>query len=878
MSTYTVFYTDVSNTSVYISGSLDSGDLPFDVSNIIQVDIGTTVTHIGTDAFKNATNLSSVTFKAVSQLDNIDNSSFRYSGLTSITIPKSVTRIGNQVFSNTSALTTVTFEADSSLNSIGNNAFNLSALLTSIEIPNSVTSIGNNAFASTSSLTTVTFEADSTLATIGTGAFYNSGLTSIEIPKSVTSIRDSAFKTNKLTSVTFEADSSLISIGTEAFRSTSFTSIIIPSSVTSISGNSFLSSGIEDNTIYIEQPSSLAVSYNTPTAFYGATNVTIRRYFPSNLTVFYTATDFSDVDISGPLTSGDLPFDVADITQVAIGNTVTDISNNAFNDATSLTTVTFEADSTLTSIGYKAFGPSALTSITIPKSVTSIGVLAFYQTELSSVTFEADSLLKTIGDQAFGSIPLTSIEIPKSVTSIGDWAFLWSTALTTVTFEANSSLTTIGEGAFQDTSALTSIIIPESVTTIGDNAFKMSSINGGLTTATVNYEKLNDPNYPNFPAGIGANQTIGGKAGVLIIGYNIPSNLTVFYKATDNTSVTISGSLDSGDFPSGYTIKYITRVDIGNTVTSIGDKAFEANYKDTSELTSIFIPKSVTSIGEYAFSYTSALTSVTFEADSSLNSIGDWAFQSSGLTSIDIPKPVTSIGFNAFWNCNNLSSVTFEAESSLTAIGIHAFYLSGLASIIIPKSVTSIGDAAFGGTSLSSIEIPNTVTSIGDSAFYQTSDLSSVTFEANSSLKTIGDNAFQNTSSLTSIVIPSSVTNISSNAFSSSGISGETIYIEQPSSLAVSYNTPTTFFGANNVTIVRALSPPSGNGWYLFGSSGLPWSSSKISWGLNGYNIYQYIYDLSGSTWISDNWTAIDISGNDPVLPEYSAYWVKVIT
>jgi len=100
----------------------------------------------------------------------------------------------------------------------------------------------------------------------------------------------------------------------------------------------------------------------------------------------------------------------------------------------------------------------------------------------------------------------------------------------------------------------------------------------------------------------------------------------------------------------------------------------------------------------------------------------------------------------------------------------------------------------------------------------------------------------------------------------------------------VSYNTPTTFFGANNVTIVRALSPPSGNGWYLFGSSGLPWSSSKISWGLNGYNIYQYIYDLSGSPipggtqLTSDNWTAIGVSGNDPVLPVYSAYWVKVIT
>jgi hypothetical protein len=290
-------------------------------------------------------------------------------------------------------------------------------------------------------------------------------------------------------------------------------------------------------------------------------------------------------------------------------------------------------------------------------------------------------------------------------------------------------------------------------------------------------------NTSNFPAGIGAGQTIGGKTGVLIIGYNIPSYLTVFYTATDSSYVDISGSLTSGDLP--FDVSNITQVAIGNTVTSIGD---------------------------YAFRDTTALTTVTFEADSTLVTIGEWAFYnlpgSSLLTSIEIPKSVTSIGFNAFRNTTSLTEITFEAESTLTSIAVYAFYQSGL----------------------------------------------------------------------TSIVIPSSVTNISSDAFTSSGIENNTIYIEQPSSLAVSYNTPTTFFGATNVTIVRALSPPSGNGWYLFGSSGLPWSSSKISWGLNGYNIYQYIYDLSGSTWISDNWTAIDISGNDPVLPEYSAYWVKVIT
>jgi hypothetical protein len=49
---------------------------------------------------------------------------------------------------------------------------------------------------------------------------------------------------------------------------------------------------------------------------------------------------------------------------------------------------------------------------------------------------------------------------------------------------------------------------------------------------------------------------------------------TVFYNGSSSTSVAISGSLTSANFPSGYTISNITQVDIGNTVTSIGTDVF----------------------------------------------------------------------------------------------------------------------------------------------------------------------------------------------------------------------------------------------------------------------------------------------------------------
>lgn len=131
--------------------------------------------------------------------------------------------------------------------------------------------------------------------------------------------------------------------------------------------------------------------------------------------------------------------------------------------------------------------------------------------------------------------------------------------------------------------------------------------------------------------------------------------------------------------PASYLYKSpeITKYDISDSVTSIGDLAFY----DCKSLTSVTIPDSVTSIGEDAFSYCSSLTSIT------------------------IPDSVTSIGYDAFYNCTSLTSVT------------------------IPDSVTSIGYYAFSGcTSLTSVTIGNSVTTIGNSAFYGCSSLTSITY------------------------------------------------------------------------------------------------------------------------------------------------------
>ena len=341
------------------------------------------------------------------------------------------------------------------------------------------------------------------------------------------------------------------------------------------------------------------------------------------------------------------------MTSISIPPSVTTIESSAFQQtpfhpSNALATVTFEPNSQLTSIENAVFRDCIhLTSISIPQSVSSIGGQAFYATDtLRNVTFEPDSQLTTIGPSAFQESGLTSISIPPSVTTIESNAFAFSNALATVTFEADemykSALTTIGDNAFNVTS-VGSIVIPRNVTTIGGGAFSQSD----LSQAIVNIASLGTS---AFPQSVGTNQTIGGRSGVTITGYNIFTGTGTLA----NQNVVSSGGAIS--IIEGYSI--------------IGTEAFKSVVLPK---TKVVIGKSVTEIGISAFYDNNALSSVIFEPDSSLNTIDQAAFYSCGqLTSITIPKSVTSIGSNAFLECGLMTEVTFTG-SSIPTFGTNAF-------------------------------------------------------------------------------------------------------------------------------------------------------------------------------------------------------------
>lgn len=126
-----------------------------------------------------------------------------------------------------------------------------------------------------------------------------------------------------------------------------------------------------------------------------------------------------------------------------------------YDESTHAGTITF-AGELVTMYGGSGTGGAfynctALTSITLPEGLTSIGRNSFVSCSLASVTLPEG--LTTIGDQAFQDCKsLTSITIPANVTEIGYGAFIDCSGLTDFYVAWTTTLPTIGSNIFLDAS------------------------------------------------------------------------------------------------------------------------------------------------------------------------------------------------------------------------------------------------------------------------------------------------------------------------------------------------------------------------------------------------------------------------------------------
>ena len=433
--------------------------------NVSSVFIPATVRSIGSHAFIYCDALTTVTFAEGSQLKSIGSNAFwgsehLYPKFKEIKIPDSVETIGNGAFRHCQNLERIT-------------------------LPSALQTLSNGTFYGCAALSEVTFPAS--LKTIEKSAFgYCRNLSEVKLPASLTTIQSYVFN------------------GCSALKTVFYDGSL--AQWNHITANKDADNDADKDVLGYSCPSLVTGDYTAqfisvkddPFAYPPPKTVTITKYTGTESTVILPSTISS-----WPVTKigEDALKDNTTITSVTIPASVTEIGSNAFAGCTNLTSVHYAGDWSNLTIqsgnpavqdaaneqlfdfeftpdntavivtNYKYNGAAA--DVTIPsrykgKPVTTIGHAAFFNSAVTSVTIP-DSVT-SISDDAFVNCPqLTNISIPNSVTYIGFFAFGSCTSLKSITLP--SSLSSISGALFSGCSQLTTIHIPVSVTSIGNNAF-----------------------------------------------------------------------------------------------------------------------------------------------------------------------------------------------------------------------------------------------------------------------------------------------------------------------------------------------------------------------------------------------------------------------
>lgn len=326
---------------------------------------------------------------------------------------------------------------------IGNSAFANNQKLTSVSIPAGIKNIGQQAFTGSRSMTKILVDPNNPNYSSYSGVLFNKertiliacpgGLAENNIPSSVTSIGSYAYAECR-----------------------NIKEISIPAGVTVIGDNAFKR---------CRSLTGINVDANSPN---------------------YTSIEGMLLNKAGTT----LITCPAGKTAASIPQSVTVIGANAFDDCLYLLEIIIPSG--VTEIGDMAFqGCMEVRTINIPAKVAKVGKQCFYLcSRLNSISVDANNLnYSSMGGLLFNKAgtnliacpeALTAVSIPPGVTSIGDYAFAMCRGLTSIDIPAG--VTSIGPAAFLNCQGLAAIMIPGGVTKLDTNTFNGCT---GLVSAKI---------------------------------------------------------------------------------------------------------------------------------------------------------------------------------------------------------------------------------------------------------------------------------------------------------------------------------------------------------------------------------------------------------
>ncbi len=429
-------------------------------------------------------------------------------------------------------------------------------------------------------------------------------------------------------------------------------------------------------------------------------------------------------------------------------------------------TVTFGSKVyTVTSIAEKAFfGKTALTSISIPLTVTHVGADAFT-----------------------GCTDL--LQLHNGIYYADTWAVGADPAITTLSFRASTR--GIADIAFFGCERLTAATIPEHIQYIGVNPFAGCSALSSLFVASgnENYTALSSKFLLEKSSG---KLITGCGSGTVALSSSIKAlGDLAFFGQHDITVLNISSAVTKigagvfGDCPSLSTLN----VAATNTVyRSVGNCIMESKtntlvaYVNASAIpagtvavadmafcgqrfTSITLPESITKIGKNPFAYCHKLVQITNLTNCALSELPD----NEGLET----RTDTATAFaNTLAASNGLVTFTAgstvylidytgaEASLSLTGKGIQAlypyalYYNTTLTTLTSPYSITDFGEKSlYGCKSLRTVSL-----SVAGLAALEKQFVKALTIHGNSGNDHIPANAFENCENITSLSLTASFT------------------------------------------------------------------------------------------------------------------------
>ncbi len=226
-----------------------------------------------------------------------------------------------------------------------------------------------------------------------------------------------------------------------------------------------------------------------------------------------------------------------------------------------------------------------------------------------------------------------------------------------------------------------------------------------------------------------------------------------------------------------------------NTLDLIGDYAFANTSRlYASDLKALLLPSSIMEMGEgvfensgvcrvvfeagsklkelpkNAFRESHNLSSVIFNDNSALTTIGEYAFYNCTALSVfsNVNARIETIGAGAFYNCIYLYTLDIQ-DFTLKNIGAEAFNNMGFVNSFNQNMVT-VGNILIKYEGRDSIiNIPSSITTIYDGAFSGNTQITAINFATDSKLVAINDNAFNDCINLETINFPRGITSVGNN-------------------------------------------------------------------------------------------------------------------